>query len=69
MVSPSVFDQIWTNFEEKKLLQKQKQKQKLNRLKKHTKHTEQRGKVCNQEFPTSVDLVSHVAKEHIEDGE
>ena len=44
---------------------------KPNTLKKHinTKHTMQKCKVCDKEFKTSMDLVSHVAKEHIEEEE
>ena len=41
-------------------------------LNKHmnTKHTEQKCKACKQEFKTSMELVSHVAKEHhLEDDE
>ena len=39
---------------------------KLTTLKKHknTKHTEQKCKVCNQQFKTSIELVTYVAKEH-----
>ena len=35
-------------------------------LKNHisSKHTEQKCKECNREFKTSMELVSHVAKEH-----
>ena len=35
-------------------------------LNKHniTKHTEQKCKVCNKEFKTSIEVVTHVAKEH-----
>ena len=37
-------------------------------LKKHmnSKHTEQKCKVCSQDFKTIMDLVSHVAKEYHE---
>ena len=40
--------------------------EKLATLKKHknTKHTEQKCKVCNQEFKTSIELETHVAKGH-----
>ena len=40
--------------------------EKLVTLKKHknTKHTEKKCKVCNQEFKTSIELESHIAKEH-----
>ena len=30
----------------------------------NTKHTEQKCKICNKDFKTSIDLISHVAKEH-----
>ena len=45
--------------------------QKLNTLRKHkkSKHTEQKCKVCEKIFKTSMDLVSHVANEHIEEEE
>ena len=38
-------------------------------LKKHItlKHSAQKCKVCQREFKSSMDLVSHVAKEHLED--
>ena len=32
----------------------------------NSKHTEQKCKVCSQDFKTIMDLVSHVAKEHHE---
>ena len=40
--------------------------EKLATLKKHknTKHTVQKCKVCNKEFKTSMELVTHIAKEH-----
>ena len=40
--------------------------EKLATLKKHknTKHTGQKCKVCNKEFKTSTELVTHVSKEH-----
>ena len=45
--------------------------QKLNILKKHinTTHTEQKCKACRKEFKTSMELVSHVADEHVEEEE
>ena len=33
------------------------------------KHTEQKFKICNKDFKTSIDLISHVAKEHHKDEE
>ena len=44
---------------------------KLNTLRKHVnpKYTEQKCKVCGKEFETSMQLVSHVASEHIEEKE
>ena len=40
-------------------------------LKKHitSKHSVHKCKVCQKEFKNSMDLVSHVAKEHLEDEE
>ena len=40
--------------------------EKLATLKKHknTKHTEQKCKVCKDEFKTSLELITHVANEH-----
>ena len=40
--------------------------EKLVTLENHisSKHTEQKCKECNREFKTSMELVSHVAKEH-----
>ena len=45
--------------------------QKLNTFRKYlnSKYTEQKGKVCRKEFKASMQFVSHVANEHIEEEE
>ena len=45
--------------------------EKPNTLQKHinTKHTKQKCSICSVEFRTSIDLLSHIAKEHHDEEE
>ena len=45
--------------------------EKPNTLQKHinTKHTKQKCSICSVEFGTSIDLLSHIAREHHDDEE